>query len=89
MLKSGVILSLCIIGMGILCISSSEAGVIPSWLKAKNKDSPKSGKELMCECPSSFEPLCGTDRVTYHNSCKFKCAMAKNKGTTTYKHAVE
>ena len=66
-------------------ISSSHAGVIPSWLKkGKNSDSPKTEKELSCQCPSRSEPICGNDRITYLNACQFKCAMSKKKGTYLY-----
>ena len=45
-----------------------------------NKNKGAEATILPCECPTRVAPVCGNDRVTYQNECKFKCALTKNKG---------
>uniref|UniRef100_A0A023ED77 Putative salivary kazal 1 n=1 Tax=Aedes albopictus TaxID=7160 RepID=A0A023ED77_AEDAL len=34
-----------------------------------------------CLCPLIFQPVCGSDNVTYPNECALNCAMATSTGS--------
>ncbi|KAI8439862.1 hypothetical protein MSG28_001331 [Choristoneura fumiferana] len=35
-------------------------------------------KSPICQCPVTFQPVCGTDRLTYRNVCYLNCASFNN-----------
>lgn len=37
-------------------------------------------EEVPCICPFNYNPVCGTDDVTYSNECLFKCEQDSPKG---------
>jgi hypothetical protein len=40
----------------------------------------KSQKSEACPCARIYNPVCGTDRITYVNPCELKCARRTVRG---------
>lgn len=51
----------------LMMISHISAGKI-------NEDEP------LCACPMNFAPVCGSDNITYPNTCALECKAASRKG---------
>ncbi|XP_017853614.2 serine protease inhibitor dipetalogastin [Drosophila busckii] len=34
-------------------------------------------EDEICACPRNFEPVCGSDTVTYPNACELSCATKR------------
>lgn len=63
--------------MKVLIVVITIALVVDTF--ADNSDIERAIKRRPCTCARTYSPLCGTDKRTYANTCKFICAQRSSR----------
>lgn len=58
-----------------------------SLAEAERGVRPRSKGRTACACPRMYQPICGSDGVTYGNDCTFRCASLAKSGLTMKKRS--